>query len=161
MTALWQDIRDLIVDIIKIKSTGRVWSSWSHLGLLEINISKNINMCKIPSFILNSYQKITSESFVLRDLLQPLKPPDAVENLRDLENVDLIQEDPALHIQFPCWRVKIDHNRFNFMAAISLFCQLSYFGRPVKPLFLHAVKNHVILSVLLKTRSCSPPPASI
>ena len=66
----------------------------------------------------------------LLDLLQPLKPPDAVENLCDLENVDLIQEDPALHIQFPCWRVKIDHNRFNYIAVISLFCQLSYFGRP-------------------------------
>ena len=70
----------------------------------------------------------------LRDLLQPLKPPDlpSVENLRDLENVDLIQEDLALHLQFPCWRVKIDHNRFNSIVVISLFCQLSYFGRPAR-----------------------------
>ena len=55
----------------------------------------------------------------LRDLLQPLKPPDlpSVENLRDLENVDLIQEDPAL--QFPCWRVKIDHN-LHIVISLSL-----------------------------------------
>ena len=65
------------------------------------------------SFLLLFHQNLVHGSPLqvrLRDLLQPLKPPDlpSVENLRDLENVDLIQEDPAL--QFPCWHVQFDHN---------------------------------------------------